>query len=243
MREPFTHRDYREILETARAAGYAFVGFDALRAEQPRPPEPFLLLRHDLDYAPRWAVPLARLEQELGVRSTYCFLANSKFYSMRSRETRASLAAVLECGHWLGLHYDASGEADDTRVVSEVERIASEWEAAWRVRIDGVSFHVPGHRRVGHLELPSGRVNAYAPRFFGEIDYVSDSNQSWRGRDVRALLRGAAAPRLQMLVHPIWWRERFVAFEAVMAEVAAEAGLSLDAVLTPEQRARAAAAP
>lgn len=240
--EPFSYAGYAELLDAASSAGYAFVGFSGFRAGAREPEPPFVLCRHDVDYDPERVAPMARLEAERGVRSTYCFLGNSRFYRMESRGARAAVDAVLAAGHWLGLHWDASAEGDDERVIAAVETLASDWEARYGASVDVVSFHVPGHRPVGHLVLPSGRVNAYAPRFFGEIDYVSDSNQSWRGRDVAALLRGPRAPRLQMLVHPIWWDERFVPFEQVMARVAARAGLPLDAVLTPEQRQRLAAA-
>jgi len=143
--------------------------------------------------------------------------------------------AVLEAGHWLGLHFDASEISSDADVVTGVERDARRLEALFGHAVTAVSFHMPGRRTVGGIELPDGLVNVYGPRFFEEIAYVSDSNQDWRGTDVEALFAGRAVNRLQLLTHPFWWRESYGTIGEKLEELAAELGVAVEEIATWEQ--------
>ncbi len=101
--------------------------------------------------------------------------------------------------------------------------------------VRAVSFHMPGRRPVDHLDLPSDLINTYAPRFFGEIGYVSDSNQNWRGVDLEDVLRRHAHDRLQLLIHPFWWRPLPGTMRSKMHGLADELGVDMHDIVTPEQ--------
>ena len=95
---------------------------------------------------------------------------------------------------------------------------------------------MPGRRGVGGVVLPEPLVNTYAPRFFDEIAYLSDSNQDWRGNDdPAALLRARYAERVQLLIHPFWWRDRYGTIGRKLSELAAELGIPLERIATHEQ--------
>lgn len=190
-----------------------------------------LLLRHDIDDRPKWIEPMARVEAERGAVSTYCLQLRSPFYALDA-EADDAVATLLALGHELGLHFDSSDMASDDEVVTGVEREAALLEARYETPIRVVSFHMPGVRPVGHLALGAGRINTYAPRFFTEIAYLSDSNQNWRGKDPEAELRAAA--RIQFLTHPTLWSGR--PLRAILDEQAARLGTTVDALATVDQR-------
>lgn len=235
--EPFTHAAYARLLESAIASGYRFETFDVVRNAKPAWPTPMALLRHDIDYDPRRVEVIAAIERDRGARATYFFQDDSLYYRLDDPATHAVVRSVLQMGHALGLHFDATRIASDARVIEAVESTATKLEDRFGVSIEAVSFHMPTRRPVGHLALSRDRVNAYAPKFFSELEYASDSNQNWRGKDVDAIFREHRPPAIQVLTHPIWWRERFTPFIEVMRELSAYLKVPLDALITPEQRA------
>jgi len=195
-------------------------------------PERALLLRHDIDDRPKWIEPMARVEAECGAVSVYCLQVRSRFYALDDEADRA-VRTLLECGHELGLHFDSSAMTSDAEVLEGVVREAALLEARYETPVRVVSFHMPGVRPVGHIALPAPLINTYAPRFFGEIAYLSDSNQSWRGKDPATELRRAA--RIQFLTHPTLWSGR--PLRAILEEQAARLGTTVEELATDDQKA------
>lgn len=230
----FTLDEYGGYLASAISEGYRFVGFDSIDAAGD-PAEPVILLRHDVDYDPAFMQPMAEIEAGLGVRSTYCLQVDSPWYSVDEPGNRGAIAATLNAGHWIGLHFDASSMESDAQVtegiVEQAQRLGSEFSRDVRV----VSFHMPGRRRVDHLALPDGLINTYSSRFFVEIGYVSDSNQNWRGVDLGEVLRIRAHRRLQLLIHPFWWRPRPATMRSKLQALADRLGIDVREIATPEQ--------
>lgn len=227
----FTLARYGELLAVAREEGYAFVRFGELESAPARA----IVLRHDIDYDPRFVAAVSEVEREHGAVATYCFLPGALTYSLDAPQTRAAAEAVIADGHDIGLHFDATDVSDDA-LPAAVATAAEAMHARFGTRPAVVSWHMAGRRHAGHLKLP-GLVNSYAPRFFGEIGYVSDSNRDWRDRDLEAILRAGEHERLQVLTHPIWWRAQPVALIDALRQLAQDSGVDLDAILTPEQRA------
>ncbi|HEX3976536.1 MAG TPA: hypothetical protein VHW96_09740 [Solirubrobacteraceae bacterium] len=230
----FTLAEYRRYLSLAVAEGYSFVSFESLDDDH-QPTGPEILLRHDVDYAPKFLPPMAAIEAELGVRATYCVHVDCPWYSVETPENRAAITETLDAGHWLGLHFDASSiESDDDARKGVIEDAARLGEVFSRT-VHTVSFHMPGRRPVDHLELPGELINTYVPRFFAEIGYVSDSNHNWRGVDLEAVLTRRAHDRLQLLIHPFWWRPLPATMRSKMYELATELGVDPYEIVTPEQ--------
>ena len=233
--QPFTWAYYDACLAAARSAEYRFIGFSDLRDGSREPGEPFVLLRHDIDYDPEFAGLLASREEQQSVRATYFFQADSRFYDLTSPVVVAIVRRILHQGHWLGVHFDANGIEDDATVIQRVQSIAEELEARFQRSVDAVSFHMPTYRSIGHLRLGGGRVNTYGPVFFGPIEYASDSNQDFRGKDILSMLRAGTVRRLQLLIHPFWWREEYSPLITKMEALGSRLGVSLGQLLTAEQ--------
>jgi hypothetical protein len=230
----FTLAEYRDCLELANISGYRFAGFDETLAE---PDSPAIFLRHDIDYAPRFIPAMAGIEFEMGVRSTYCVQVASPWYSVDTGANHAVIQSVIDQGHWLGLHFDASTIASDVEVCERVVAESSRLGDMFGVPVRVVSFHNPGRRPIDHLELPDGLIHTYAPRFFRDVGYVSDSNQDWRGKNLRQILARREYVRLQLLIHPFWWRVEPLTVGAKLEALAGELGIDLEDLAQPEHLA------
>jgi hypothetical protein len=207
----FTYRHYRETLMAAREA-YAFFSFEAARA--PAVPPRFLVLRHDVDYALEDALPMARLEAELGIASAYLVRPHAH-YNPFGRPGFAILQEIVRLGHALGVHYDRSFyQAHGLPAAETLREEADRLARALRTPVQVVAEHQPGRHAPPCLEA-GGLIDAYAPEFTSAIKYVSDSCQFWREG---CLCRWVAAgtPRMQVLVHPEWWSEEGTLADAVL---------------------------
>jgi hypothetical protein len=230
----FTFEEYHDYLALALAEGYRFVSFESLAATDGHHDRE-ILLRHDIDYGPLFMRRMAAIEAKLGISATYCLQVDSSWYRIDTPENRAAIAETLDAGHWLGLHFSASEIVSDEevcdRIAKQAELLGREFSRDVRV----VSFHMPGRRRVDHLALPGDRINTYGPQFFTDIGYVSDSNQNWRGVDFPDVVRRRVYDRLQLLIHPFWWRAEPATMRTKLFSLADELGVDPSELITYEQ--------
>jgi hypothetical protein len=196
----FTHDHYRETLQAA-ARRYAFLTFpEAASADAP---ERFVILRHDIDFALEEALPLAEIEAALGIRATYLVLPHGP-YNLFGPPACGLLQRILELGHEIGIHYDVAFYAAQGEMAA-LGREAAALEARFGQRLRVVAEHNPGLAvRPAGLSL-ADCLDAYAPEFTRDIKYVSDSCQYWREGCLCGLVKEERAPRVQVLVHPLWW--------------------------------------
>ena len=75
----FTYKDYQALIGLLRENGYAFSSYVNYPGKGK-----CVILRHDIDYSLEQAVKLARIEKDLGVRSTYFVLLTCDFYNVFS---------------------------------------------------------------------------------------------------------------------------------------------------------------
>jgi len=196
----FTYRHYREILQNALKAGYKTIGFH----EAPPREDRILLLRHDVDVVLFKALPLAKLEAELGVRSTYFVLSNSPIYNLFESSSIALVQKIAKLGHWIGLHVDISPDLPLWQIEDHVNSLFGTLKRLLPLT-KVVSFHRPSPM-VKDRKFRSF-VNVYEPRFFSDIKYISDSRQKWLAECPCGVLKERVFPMVQLLTHPIWWWE------------------------------------
>jgi hypothetical protein len=175
----FTVDHYRELLRTAKAAGYRFAGFD-------RAPEAGdLILRHDVDLSLAAAVTLAEVEAEEGAWSTWFLMTRSVFYNLASSEGDEAIARLRALGHRVAQHAIYPHVDPDERLDAVL---------AW---------HNP---QPDFMQTPvDGAVNVMQPPFFDPDHYRSDSNQNWRHGCPHAELEAGRFEWLQLLIHPEIW--------------------------------------
>ena len=197
----FSLAGYRALLAGLFEHGYSardFSNYDAGSSH--------LILRHDIDMSISAACEVAALERDIGVTSTYFVLLRSELYSPFSESGRAELIKLVELGHEVGLHLDASLYADDTAALDE----AAAWECDLLERLIGrpvriISLHRPAQSLINTQNTLGRRPHTYQQRYFSDIGYCSDSRGAWgygHPYEHQAVQNKSA---LQLLTHPIWW--------------------------------------
>jgi hypothetical protein len=102
----WTLDNYRNICETALAAGYQPQSIaDHIRSPQ----DNVVILRHDVDRFPENALGIAKLEHQLGVRSTYYFRMVRGVFSPRI------IRQIQALGHEIGYHYETLSKCNGNR--------------------------------------------------------------------------------------------------------------------------------
>lgn len=199
----FSWEGYRCLIDTLRNAGYQVKFFSELTS-----PSHQLVVRHDIDFSVAEALNMARLEAEIGVKAHYYFLVRTEFYNLCSPTNWEKVKEIISLGHDVGLHFDASLYAQD---IDSLERAAARecevLEAIVECPVTSISFHRPSESLLGLERQLAGRQHAYEPRFFSDIAYVADSQGRFRfghPLDHEAFAQGGA---MQLVIHPIWWRE------------------------------------
>lgn len=204
MAEDFTLAGYGALLDAFAERGYAARSFgDADPAAR------HLVLRHDLDMSLDAAVPVAEAEAARGLRAHYFVLLRTEMYNPFSAAGRDALDRLQARGHEIGLHLDASLYADDAAALdAAAARECRVLEEATGAPVRLISFHRPSRALLGLDRRLAGRPHTYQPRFFEAMGYCSDSRGAWghgHPLDHPAVAEGRA---LQLLTHPIWWRDQ-----------------------------------
>ena len=200
---PFDLDYYRDILRAAMAGGYQFRGFGETG------PGRTVYLRHDIDVSLENAVRLAELEAEDGVQGTYLPLLHAPTYNLMSPHNRDRVRQILDYGHYLGLHYDPMLNHDTELTLADNIYRELDWaEYALGVRPQVISFHRPTKIPFEYCIEIEGIEMTYAPRYFKEIYYYSDSRYQWPGECPTQLFARGEYEHIQLLIHPIWWNEK-----------------------------------
>ena len=174
------------------------------------------LWRHDVEVSLSAAEEMAKLDAQIGIRSTFFFLVTSE-YNLFEREQASVVDRILTLGHSLGLHYDPRLLLErhpltlDAAIASQREML----EGHFGQEVVAISAHIPGDVRQTKDVVKHGRGKPLAQRQLKgciaidaynlpEWHYVSDSGQLWREDPER----WKAYDHLHVLTHPDYWSEQ-----------------------------------
>lgn len=202
----FTYDAYRSLLMLLQSHGYEFTDYHEWRKFSR-----CVILRHDLDFDISRAVKIAKIEADVGARSTYFVLVHSDAYNALSFRNVKILKQVLHYGHDIGLHFDEMSypewNGDKEKICIFIREEATVLGRAIGKAVSSVSMHRPSADILGEdLKIP-GIVNSYGNTFFHEFKYLSDSRRHWR-EPVEATIANENYERLQILTHPFWYSEQ-----------------------------------
>jgi len=195
---------YIRFVEKAKARGFSFIHLRDFLDEAPLP-ERYIVLRHDVDFAPHHSLAMAELEHELGVTSTFHVLVDGHFYDALRPDVIRQLRRIRELGHEVGLHFS---------VASSVHENLGD-EVAFRMQILGAiigetirsfSQHDVVNAGFAKVELPAGHVacvDASVAIREHDLLYVSDSAMMWRKLTFESALEENR--NLCLLAHPHSW--------------------------------------
>lgn len=158
-----------------------------------------IILRHDLESEMDSVLPMATLEQRLGIKSSYFFLLTSRFYNPYSMHCRDILYRIIEMGHEVGLHFDSSIYPEDKleEAFTEERHIL---EVIIGQKVYSMSLHNPSE--TGKYPYFENVVNAYNWNIFSPKNYFSDSGFGFRAT-AKQVLEEARQNVVQLLLHPM----------------------------------------
>lgn len=199
----FTFDHYREIMRSINKNGYKSVRFyEEAEGKQ-------VLVRHDIDIDLDAALEMAKIENEEEIKATYYIWLNSPFYNIYEARYRVIINKILELGHDIGLHFDETAYKIETKddILYWINKECDLINNYFNISIKSVSFHRPSEYVLqGDLDL-GNYVNTYSNKYFKEYKYISDSNGIWREGCGCNLFKANNFERVQLLTHPIWWKE------------------------------------
>jgi hypothetical protein len=193
---------YAEILEKAKSLNYTFPTVSELKNGSQSHGR-FLLLRHDIDVSPRYALCMAQLEHSMGVRSSYYVLLHSLYYNPAAPPHWDALKQIVSLGFELGLHYET--DFFENRGIDPLEGVLHDvaaLENILQIRVVSVSQHRPASSTF-LKKLNVHYVDAYNHDLMHNIRYISDSGFKWRKETLLDLLGNEE--RIHALLHPVTW--------------------------------------
>jgi len=98
MERDFTLDKYEILCKGLKEQNYNF--YTILDAIESNPIPPFVVLRHDVDRSPSNALLMAKIENKLGIKSTYNFRIKGRLFDVPKMKEISSL------GHEIGYHYE-----------------------------------------------------------------------------------------------------------------------------------------
>lgn len=187
----FTMAKYGELCRLLLGAGYTPVTVNQYLTDPPRGRT--VVLRHDVDRKPENARTMARLEHDLGIRSTYYFRHPATFVPELIREVDA-------LGHEVGYHYEvlAKAKGDYEEAIALFSRELAEFRDICDVRT--VCMHGSPLSRHDNRDIwkrynfrEFGIVGeAYLSMAGGGLRYLTDTGRNWGGKhSVRDVMPGA----------------------------------------------------
>jgi len=235
--DTFSLEIYEETLLKAKQLGYTFPTVSELKNGAHKHGR-FLLIRHDVDTSPSYALQMARLEHRLGVRSSYFVLMHCPYYNPAAPPHWDALREIIGMNFEVGLHYDTTFfEERGMDILEGVRRDAAALENILDVDIVSVSQHRPASSPF-IKQLNEYYVDAYNNDLVNGIHYISDSGFKWRGRTLLDCL--GTEERIHALIHPLTWMfgdlDMAGTYGRVGAELSASLNLSLEGLIDSTQQ-------
>lgn len=221
----FTENDYVNILEKIRSTGHEFVNFTAAPTT-----DKYVILRHDIDFSLHDALRMAKLENSLGIASTFFTLLTADYYNPLAENNVKILKEIVSLGHEVGLHYDASAfeNLHETEQQYRVKSLASTLGHHIEQEVRCIAQHKPASSNI-RPTFPDF-VDAYEARFFTDIPYISDSRRMFRIDNLFEFIE--SQDKFQILIHPLWWKEnpsdRDAIFKDIHHQISSHAETMLD---------------
>lgn len=206
----FSLEHYFETLKIAKSQGYLLqtVSESRLLTKHAR-----IILRHDVDFIPEYALKMAKAEHENDIHSTYYILLRDDYYNPLSKRNIKIIQEINDMGHEIGLHYDSRFATTNSKLEHELTILS---DLIGR-RIESIAAHTPNEikRLTGKNyledEINLEKLNVIESKSV-DAKYISDSGRQWREgcmcqhigkhKNEHDGLRD-----LQILTHPFWWAD------------------------------------
>ena len=174
----FTISTYRALLNELTSQDYYF---QTLGEFIQNPEKKAVILRHDVDAYPVYALNTAYLEYEMGIRATYYFKTKAKSYDKRI------IKEIHQLGHEIGYHYDdlSTAKGDYEKAITEFAKNLEFLRQV--VPVKTICMDGNAYSRWDNLRLWEKYdykdydilVEPYLDLDFNKILYLTDTGRKW----------------------------------------------------------------
>ena len=206
----FSYNEYTNIIQLVKN-NLPILDFSQVNKSTGR----FCVLRHDIEFSIDRALKLAKLENKLGVNSTYTVQLRNNTYNALSEKNIEAVREIRNLGHSIGLHQNPP-VMGDKQLVNYIQKDIETLEHYYGFEVDRYAFHRCGSNPgilEKYVEVP-GKINCYSREFFHyyqgdkpeklRVNYLADSNHIWKyGYPLE--LDFSKVDKLQLLTHPYSW--------------------------------------
>jgi hypothetical protein len=206
MKNNFTLEDYAVLLKYF-SKNHDYTTFSEYQKKSTH--DPIILLRHDIDFSTEQGLKMAKIEADLGIKSTFFLLFSSPFYNLLDDDNIHIVRQIRELGHEIGLHYDVSiiekgNKRDPLSLLNAQASILGELSGC---NISSIAMHNPSISG-NDIFRNTDYMNVYDDKFVKNMAYFSDSCMAWRNDFIEHLALNNFPSRIQLLIHPILWSEK-----------------------------------
>lgn len=210
----FTYDSYQRLLEVIGRSFRIVTAEEVLGGVDGR----WCLLRHDVDNGLELALKIARIEESLGIVTTYYLMCSSSIYNCFSPNSRRKVGALLEMGHRLGLHFclKSHGKCSWESIIEQVLLEKGFLEKTFGVTVSTVSFHQPkqaisklkgGDKFLNRSLKEYGLLNVYSVEDTYGALYLSDSLMDFKGTNPLSFFEDTEVEKVSLVIHPVWYDE------------------------------------
>lgn len=206
------NQSYKDFINQFLEMGYTATSFDALNLKEDNQ----LILRHDIDFDVYAAYQIAKIENELNVKSTFFFLLRGDFYNLLNDDSYNLINKIKSFGHDITLHYDMSIYNNSKRELQNEIKI---FEQFFNIKISIISIHRPSKEFLSNPNNYFKVTNTYENKFFKDTAYFADSGGRFRYGDPLDSEEFFSKKNIQLVIHPIWWVSNFNSVDETLNEL------------------------
>lgn len=203
----FSYIEYEQILNDIRDTGKYCDFIEAKNRDS------FIVIRHDVEFSPAMALTMSKIEDCVGLKSTYNFQLTNNAYNVLSLENKKIIHDIASRGHKIGFHYHYDGEIVRQDTINNIKMYSWIFEMMLDFKIDRYSIHRPKRSSIEEeIKIPD-MINLYGSDFFYytedindsiPIKYLADSSHTWKyGYPSRGVLN--SFDKIQLSIHPYSW--------------------------------------
>lgn len=227
--QDFTMSKYKELCLTLLSNNYTpLTVYSYLKMER-QSNDRLIMLRHDVDRKPDKALQMAKLESDLGIKSTYYFRCVKGIFNL------GIMARINSYGHEIGYHYEVLSKAkgDYEKAIELFRRELDEFKKICKIQT--ICMHGSPLSRYDNRDL----WKRYDFKEFGlageaylsikDVSYFSDTGRSWNWKnkvrdflqdnknevfiqttdELIKLIKENKIGKLYLLVHPERWSSNY----------------------------------
>ena len=177
----------------------------------------YCVIRHDVEYSLDRALELAKLENELNIKSTYCIQVRNNIYNAISDKNIELVKQIHTLGHEIALHQDPPAGLDDFGLQKYLLQDIGVLSMYYDLPIKIFSYHRPKQEYLQKYFTVKDLINTNGNKFFHyfngkgtikpeerDVTYLADSNHLWKWGDPKDV-DFSKINKLQMNMHPYSW--------------------------------------